>query len=187
MSRIVDPNLRLTLLQAAWDENLVSRFDKEAFFRDELHQELDDEADYNNRIDTRVRDALLAIPLPDETLAQIRLVEWDGGNRIWREIWTNWDGESGEFDVKSLSGIEACTGLESLLFIAGGRFKNIAPLARLPSLAEFKDYSDSIDDLRPLLTIPKLATLDVRYAPTTENRAALSALKLRGVSVVEHG
>jgi hypothetical protein len=68
MAHIADPNLRLLLLQAAWDENLIPRFDKAAFFRDQLHEELTDDAECNYRIDTRVLDALLAIPLTDETL-----------------------------------------------------------------------------------------------------------------------
>lgn len=186
MAHIADPSLRLLLLQAAWNENLIPRFDKAAFFRDQLHEELTDEGEYNYRIDTRVLDALLAIPLTDETLAKLKFVEMDAGNQIYGYIWSYWDGESGEFDVKDLSGIEACTALESLIFIAGARFKDVSPLAGLPALTEFKDFSDPIADLRPLLSVPKLRTLDVNYEPTPANRAVIAALKLRGVSVVEH-
>jgi hypothetical protein len=186
MAHIADRNLRLLLLQAAWNENLIPRFDKVAFFRDQLHEELTDDAECNYRIDTRVLDALLAIPLTDETLAKIRFVEMDAGNEIYRDIWSYWGGVSDEFDIRDLSGIEACTSLESLIFISKARFKDISPLASLPSLIEFKDFSEPIADLRPLLSVPKLRVLDVHYEPTKENRAVIAALKLRGVSVVEH-
>jgi hypothetical protein len=106
---IQDPNLRLTILQAAWTAKLLPKFDKEAFFRDELGEGYDGDADYNYEPHEKVREALLKIPLPDSLLTKLKRVVWDGGKEIWLIIWRYWDGESDEFNVKDLSGIEACT------------------------------------------------------------------------------
>lgn len=183
MSRFADPNLQLLLLQAAWDQELIPPFDKAAFFRDVLKEESDTEADYNYKLDRRVLDALLAIPLGADVLSQIRSVEWDGGNPIFLEIWSCWDGESDEFDVHDLTGINECTALEEISFIAGARFSDVSAISGMPSLAKFFNHSNPVDDLKPFLTLPRLTRLQVRYPDTDANKSIVTELNRRGVTV----
>jgi len=183
VGNIPDQSLRLLLLQSAWTEGLLPPFDKEAFFRDVVGEEWDDQADYNDAWDKRVSDALLAIPLTDEILGKIKSVEWDGGKAVFGHIWSNWDGESGEFHVHDLTGIDACTHLADLTFIGGVAFTDLTPLAGLKNLVEFSNYSRPLPDLRPLLNVPKLKKLHINYTASPQNDAVLAELKKRGVAV----
>lgn len=183
MANIPDPNLRLTLLNSAWEEGLLPRFDKEAFYRDVLKEPYDPAADYNYEIDNRVRDHLLSIPLTDDVLAKLKIVTWDGGNEVHHDIWTQWDGESDEFDVRDLRGIEACRGLEFIQFLAGTKFRDCSPLSGLPNLSEVMLLGGRIADLSPLLTLPKVSKVEVAADDADTNRAVIGELRSRGVDV----
>lgn len=185
MANIRDPNLKLTLIQAAWIANLLPPFDKDAFYRDVLGTPYDPRAEYNNRIDERVRDAILATSLSDDLLRRLTYVVWDAGNEIHNLIWTNWGGESDEFYIHDLSGIEGCENLEQLLFIGGASFDDCSPLARLSRLSHLMIEGKQPADMKPLLTLPKLAKLDLSFTASGANRGIVDQLKSRGVAVSE--
>jgi hypothetical protein len=185
---IRDPNLKLTLLQCLWAEGLLPPFDREAFFSDELGQPYDPSAAYNNRVDERVRDALLATSLPTELLAKLKLLQWDGGDDVFHYVWTNWYGDDETFFVTSFDGIEACTGLEEILFGAGFNGTDIAPLGALPNLTELKLWGTKrLPDVRPLLQTPALRKAQISAEDNAENRAAIAALRAKGIEVVASG
>ncbi len=118
---IPDPNFRLTLLQALWNEGLAEPFDKEAFFRDVVGEPYDPGAAYNETVDERVRGALLAVPITAEQLAKLKLVQWDGGNEVHSLIFENWGADDDTFDVRDLRGIEHCRSVEHIAFTAGSQ------------------------------------------------------------------
>ena len=186
MTNIADDNFRLTLLQSAWDQELLPPFDKQAFYAGELKTPYDPRADYNDRIDERVKKHLLAIPLPDELLANLTRVTWDGGNEVFHYIWTNWDGESDEFAVHNIAGIEVCTGLETLQFISGAQFDDCAPLARLSKLEDVMLLGGTMADLRPLTKLPRLRKVEVVAADTPNNHDAIERLRARGIDVTAY-
>ncbi len=67
---------------------------------------------------------VLAIELTQEQLDGIERLHWTGGGYdIQHAVWSQWDGESGEFDIRSLQGIEALRNLKRL---------EVSPLERLP-------------------------------------------------------
>jgi hypothetical protein len=184
MAPIRDPNLRLILLEAAWNEDLLPRFDKDAFYRDALKEKYDPRAEYNQRIDERVRDALLSAPLDDDVLSQLKIVTWDGGNEAFLDIWTYWDGESGEFDVVDLAGIEKCTSLERLLFLAGARFPDCVPLGGLTQLHEVRIRGEEPASLGALLSLPKLKKVGVAPLEKPVNTRVIDQLRARGVEIL---
>ena len=183
MANIPDPNLRLTILNSAWEEGLLPPFDKEAFYRDVLQQPYDASADYNHRIDDRVRKHLLSTPLPDEMLAKLKILTWDGGNEVHHHIWADWDGESDEFDVHDLRGVEACKGLEFVQFIAGTAFRDIAPLTGLPKLSEVMLLGGRIADAEPLLSVPNLRKVEIAADDSPQNQRVFDKLRSNGVDV----
>ena len=185
MAEIRDPNLKLTLIQAAWIAGLLPTFDKEGFYRDDLGTQYDPRAEYNSRIDERVLKAILATPLSDDILDKLKYVVWDAGNEVHNLIWTNWGGESDEFYVHDLSGIEACHNLEQLLFIGGASFDDCSPLARLSKLQHLMIEGKQPSNMRPLLDPPRLSKLDLTFTATGLNRAVVDDLKRQGVAVSE--
>ncbi len=186
LPEISDPNLRLTLLNALWNAQLLPQFDKEAFYRDTLHDAYDPEADYNDRIDERLRDHLLSIALPQDLLAKLKTLVWDGGNEVHHHIWTNWDGDTDVFDVRDLRGIEAVSELEVLEFTAGAAFGDISPLASLPKLRRATLLGGWTTSLRPLLRLPSLRTVEVVSHDSPDNRAVIDELRSRGIMVTAY-
>lgn len=183
MAEIRDPNLRLTILHSAWNAGLLPPFDKEAFYRDVLHDPWDADADYNDEVDERVRKHLLTIPLPSDLLAKLTRVTWDAGNEVFNYIWTTFDGESDEFAVRDLNGIEACKNLDVLEFTGGAAFRDCAPLAGLPKLSSATLLGGVMSDLSPLLKLASLKKLRVVAENTPSNQSVIDALRSRGVAV----
>ena len=179
----MDPNLRLTLLQSLWYANLAPRFDKEAFFREVLGEPWDVTASYNDGVDERVRDALLAIPISDEQLARLPLLQWDGGNDIHALIWENWRGEDETFDVRDLGGVERCVALREIAFTSGLQASDLSPLAGLASLTEVMLLGRPLSDLEPLLELPSLERLRLYYLDRPRAREVLAILGARGVDI----
>lgn len=180
-----DRSLQLLLLDAAWHEGLLPRFDKVAFYRDQLGIVWNFDADYSRQPDPRVLAALLAIPLEPAVLARITAFNWDGSNQVCSDIWSQWDGEDAMFNIQVLDGLETCIGLQTLHFISGG-FGSIAPMRGLVALEklEISALDDPLADLSPLRGLPRLTTVSLNgnYLKTSTNEAVLAELQRRGVN-----
>ena len=181
-ANIPDPNLRLTLVQALWTAGLATPFDKKAFFRDVLGETWHPRGAYNDELDERVRDALLAVPLSDELLAQLRFVGWDGGLEVFRLIWENRYAEDETFDVHDLRGIERCVGVEYVQFTSGLQAIDLSPLAKLEKLSRAMLFGRALPSLEPLRDLP-LRQLSATYVDNPKNREVLAVLQARGVDL----
>jgi len=180
-----DRALQLLLLDAAWKEGLLPRWDKVAFYRDQLGIAWSFDADYSRGPDPRVLEALLAIPLEPALLARISEFRWDAANDVCFAIWSQWDGEDDMFDVHVLDGLEHCTGLRNFI-VNGGSFRSIAPMRALVSLETVSIWTldDPLADLTPLRDLPALKNVALygNYVSTPANEAVLATLQQRGVT-----
>ncbi|MEV4134799.1 hypothetical protein AB0J72_21825 [Dactylosporangium sp. NPDC049742] len=67
---------------------------------------------------------VLAIELTQQQLDSVERLHWTGGGYdIQHAVWPQWDGETGEFDLRSLRGIESLRNLKHL---------QVTPLSLLP-------------------------------------------------------
>jgi hypothetical protein len=200
-ARFVDPCLHFAVLQAAWDARLLPQFDVAKHYRDVVGQPWSAERE-GAAVDPRVHDALVATPIPARVAARIEQLHWDGGMEIQHMVFHYWDGEDSIFDIRSLQGIEALTGLRTLS-LSVARLTDAAPLVPLRKLRTFtlgvgefqmivrNNRSDAIQpevdaciaDLSPLLKLPALRALRIggHYLPTEANRKVLETLAARGV------
>ncbi len=178
-----DPNLKLTVIEALREAGLLPGFDKAAFYR-KLGEDWDHTSPINDAPDPRVLDALLATELPRAALGEVTTLVWDGGNEVFADVWTYWDGEDQTFDVADLAGIEQLPALEALLMLAGSRVRDLSALAGMARLRKVIITGNvAVDDLTPLLDCPSLAEVDVPFAPTATNARVVEALRARGVLV----
>lgn len=178
-----DDNFHLTVLQSLWNEGLMTPFDKPGFYNS-LGETWDPDADYNDEVDERVRKALLAIDLPTDKLERLKTISWDGGDDVHHLVISNWYGEDGAFDVTNVSGIEACSNVTTLKFIAGFKATDLSPISKLHKLVNVKLRGPQyIDDVTPLRHLSALRTVDVVAADNATNRAVLDELRGRGVAV----
>lgn len=63
-------------------------------------------------------DYLARYPLTEELLAKVTSLETDGGSEIYRYIEYFWDGETDDYTISSLDGIEALVNLKRVRFIS---------------------------------------------------------------------
>ena len=104
-----DPNLKLAVLDELQGTIVLPKmyfFDDYAFDEDNLAR-------------------MMAVEISQEQLDGIVSVAWRGGGHTAAHlVWNQWDGESEDFDITSLAGIEALHNLKELL---------VSPLALLPA------------------------------------------------------
>jgi hypothetical protein len=98
-----DPILKLAVLdelQRSVELPQVCFFDENAFDDDNLAR-------------------LMAVEIPQEQLDSIETLSWlGGGHTTAHMVWSQWDGESDEFVIRSLAGIEQLRNLRTLSVIA---------------------------------------------------------------------
>ena len=182
MSKFSDPNLQLLVLDQMWTDKLLPKFDKEKFYKQKLKKEYSRAEDYNYEIDKKVLAALLAIELPASKLAKLNRI-WYGGNEVHQVVWTNFDGQSEKFYVRSLDGIEACKNLESITFDPGVAFSDLSPLTSLAKLADLTLVGKPLANLQPLTELPKLKKLRVSRKKSAKNDKVIAELIEKGVKV----
>ena len=130
-------------------------------------------------------DYLARYPLTQAHLDSVTTVGFDGGNLIYPYAWYHWDGESGEFDVKSLAGIELCTNLTAFVectMVESCDLARLLPLKQLESIELFAECPHR--NAEALLELPLLSSLKLRDTTLGKpGEAVLKALSTRGVEI----
>lgn len=171
----LDDNLRLALLQAALDAGRIELPTLEA---------IDPYGDDFEAESAGMRAALLQVELPADFVAQLRELRWDGTGEVAERIVPEWGGESDVFDVSHLAHVSMLPALESLhLELASEEpAADLGPLRALPNLTHFTWWA-RVPSLAPLLDLPRLVEVVLRYDPTAENAAVCAQLAARGVTL----
>ncbi|MGC5028833.1 DUF6892 domain-containing protein [Micromonospora sp. DT229] len=135
----------------------------------------------------RSLDLLHAVAVPATEAAAITHLYFDGGNEIYLLIEKTLDidtgGESDDYNVTSLEGIQALSGLESLDLDGHGYRStplDLTPLTGHPRLSVLR--LTGFCSSAALESLPQLRNLDVHYADLDEPEVA-DRLAARGVTV----
>lgn len=80
------------------------------------------------------------VEISTEQLQEIKVLVFDGGLAIYRDIIPNWDGEDNFFDVDDLSDAVKLTNLERISVISMLTTLDIEPLLELKSLQKIDWY-----------------------------------------------
>ena len=142
----MDANLQLALTSALVPQNRS--------YLEVVRKKLDD-------------DGHLLKPLRPQELARIKFVQWpDPDGTLVLDLAPGYDlGMDDHFDIASLSGIEACTKLETCIFNALAPNVDLAPLGALSKLQELVAVSrideNAVTTLAPLATLTRLNRLQV--------------------------
>jgi hypothetical protein len=132
---------------------------------------------------------LHSMKLDRKKVARIERLDFDGGNEIYlmmengADIYTG--GEDDAYSLRSLEGMLALTGLETLDLDGHGSADVPLDLRHLeghPTIAHFI-LSGDCKHAAALGTLPKLARLDIRLG-SLDDDAVLDRLAARGVEVV---
>ncbi len=139
---IRDFGFKLALIQAVMYElGALAKFDVRTFAKGYLKREIDVEEEGYSVIPEAKR-FFQKLPLSAAHLAQIRALAPDGGDDVYMNVAPYWGGEAEWFNIRSLAGIEHCTGLETVRFDAFQAFapKELARLLACPALREVSIY-----------------------------------------------
>jgi len=123
-SAIVDPNLKLAVVEALLSSGALALADLEA---------ADPDAP-----DERIRRHYVELPLSVEQLDAVTSLHWGGGMSVQHAIFPDWDGEDELFDIVDFRGIDALTNLRELAMISAVTAEDLAPLGALTKLEKVK-------------------------------------------------
>ena len=124
--------------------------------------------------------SLVRYQLTHEHLGSVTQIVFDAGNAIYRYPFYFWDGETDEFDVTSLEGLDGCTNLRSLDIISMVRGPvDVKHLLGLPKLESVCFGGTPVVHPEAILALPALRTVD-RF---TDDAELLDVLRRRGVKV----
>ncbi|MCE7008296.1 hypothetical protein LWC34_36615 [Kibdelosporangium philippinense] len=174
LTDIEDVNVRLAIIDALMRAEVLPSFSKQE----------DEDRDDEYRED--VADALLAIPVTAEQCAAVTDLYWEAGNDITEAIWTYWDGESDEFTVRSLNGIDKVLPSLEQLRIYMSRVQDLTPVAGCGGLRELALDGGTIRDLSPLSGLSELRILALNHALDIQHPdllAPLAGLPLEWIAI----
>ena len=115
-------------------------------------------------------------------LARVESLGFDGGNEIYHYIWYHWDGESNDFDLETIRGIEHCPQLRRFNEISMVKHCDLALLRPLVSLESIELAPGAHPNARALLDLPRLQSLKC-FADSLDDPDVVVALRARGVAV----
>lgn len=116
-----------------------------------------DETPQDDALLAPVYDYLVRYPLADADLVAAQNLSFDAGNRIYSYAFPSWDGETDDFDVDSLDGIERLANLETFAASAMLAFHDFARLAGFQKLRSIDATIGHYANLATLLGLPALA------------------------------
>ena len=175
-----DPNFKLAVLSSLVESGKLDLASYEDLASFVLKRPVDLEEEGYALI-PEAYDYLARYPLTEADLAKVESVTFDGGNEIYSYCFRFWDGETGEFDVRSLEGITCCANLRSIICIAVIEKLDVAQLVGLNKLEEI-DLAEVCVNTHRLLDLPALKKLTF-FADVITDSALLAQLRARGVEI----
>jgi hypothetical protein len=175
----VAPNLKLAVLSELLDAKAIELGKPADLATHVLQRPVDLEKEGYDLIH-EAYDYLVRYPLTDEHLNSVTQLVFDGGSTIYPYAYYFWGGETDEFDVTSLAGLDRCPNLISLDIISMVTGPvDVKHLLRLPKLETVMFGGVEVLHPEAMLALPRLKAVD-RFTDDTE---LLDVLRGRGVKL----
>jgi hypothetical protein len=187
-----DPNFKLVVMSDLLDRHIIDLATTRELAAFVLKRPFDIEKE-GYALVRPVYDYLVRFPLTPDHISAVETISFDGGLSIYPYIWPFWDGESNEFEVRSVQGLELCqnvTELRDLPTSNGMNFRN-APFRRLPKLSRLTLTIGRYSNIDGLLDLPALAECELWgnqifadvSTPGHPSRKIMETLRARGVKL----
>lgn len=175
-----DPNFKLVVLSSLLESDALDLAGYQDLASHVLSRPIDLEKE-GYKLLPQAYDYLARYPLTDADLALVETVTFDGGNAIYPYCYRFWSGETKEFDVRSIDGIERCENVRSIICIALIEKLDIAQLVGLQKLEEINLPQTCVNPQR-LLDLPALKKLSF-HEGAIDSQILLTRLRLKGVTI----
>jgi hypothetical protein len=170
-----DRILRLMVLQQLIDAGEIGPITADAAYLAVRGQPHDDLADYCYQFNEDIAAYIDDTPVDEAMLATVTRLPTDPTADLVFVVWPQFDGESEEFDVTDLTGLDRLPALAEL-FVEVHRQADLAVVSRCAGLTTaFLDCRVPLD-LTPLAGSRTLRTLKLRHAENIADLAPLRAL-----------
>jgi hypothetical protein len=176
-----DPNLKLIVLSALTESGAIHLGPRKKLAEHILGPGYDEDQDGYDLLKP-VYDYLARYPLTANHLAAVTSIDFDGGNEIYTYPFPFWSGETDEFEVASLDGVERLINLRRIEIISLLTDLDLSRLATLKQLEHVGLDPGQYQNGEALLQLPALKTLTCS-ASAFSDRSVIPALKARGVAV----
>jgi hypothetical protein len=176
-----DPNFKLVVLDALLTSGTITLGAREKLAESVLGPDYDEDED-GYALLKPVYDYLTRFPLTASHLTAVEELIFDGGNEIYPYAFPFWDGETDEFDIRSLEGIGQLANLRSIHVISLLADADLAPLAGLTQLKQLSLDHGPYQNGQALLELPSLKSLSCGKAAFADP-ALIEALRARGVTL----
>jgi hypothetical protein len=181
-----DPNFKLIVLSSLIDAGTIHLGPRRKLAEHILGPGYDEDRDGYDLLQP-VYDYLVRYPLTADHLAAVTSIDFDGGNEIYNYPYPYWDGETGDFDVASLEGIERLINLKSIEIISMLNDTDLARYAELKQLEHIGlNQGDRFANGEALLQLPNLKSLTCG-ALAFSDPSIIATLRARGVAVRTYG
>ena len=188
-----DPNFKLVVMNDLLERNIIDLGTPRDIAQFAFDRPFD-QVPQGHALLRPVYDYLVRYPLADADLAAAQNLSFDGGNRIYSYAFPSWDGETDDFEVHSLDGIERLANLESFAVTAMLAFHDFSRLAGFQKLRCVDATIGRYENLNTLLGLSALAECRLRgnriyddvMTPGHQSRSVMETLRGRGVRVWVH-
>jgi hypothetical protein len=177
-----DPNFKLAVLSSLLEDDALDLARPEDLAAFVLRRPVNLEKE-GYKLIPEAYDYLVRYPLTGADLAAVESITFDGGNDIYFYCFRFWDGETDQFDVRSISGIGLCPNIRRLFYIAMIDYLDVADIVGLRKIEEIDLPSKCINPER-LLELPALKKLSFRKS--TIDAGLVDKLRARGVQLRIH-
>lgn len=181
-----DTNFKLTVINALMEAGVLDF----GFYPDFLKQIEGPDYDYENdgyQLSPKAYRYFADYPLTAEQLAKVEYLSFDGGLAIYPFMFPFWDGESDDFDIRSIADMRHLPNLKTFEMISMQVNPDLAPLRQTPNVQrlDLGLVPGSWQNLEALLSLPNLQAVTVfdTNITTPTQRAILNQLAARGVKV----
>jgi hypothetical protein len=179
-----DPNLKLVILDGLLTKQVLTLGEPEELAMHVLGRYIDLEEEGHDFL-TEAYDYLTRFPLTAVHLDAVEHLSFDGGNDIYRYAFYHWDGESDEFTVRSLVGLEHCRNLLEFNETSMLEDPDLSPLASLLNLQTLSLAPGARTNAHVLCDLPKLRSVTC-FKNSFEEPGILDRLRANGVAVTVH-
>jgi hypothetical protein len=191
-TRVGDPGFFLGVLEQAMQIDADTREAvRELFAKTDAVEQGDDafEAE-GNAVSALVQTLQNTVKIPDDILAKIESIHFDGGNDVYMDLEAALEietgGESDHYIVASIEGVQKLTSLRTLSFDSYGfneKGIDLSPLAKHPSVESLDLTVHSNFEI--LTTMPKLKKVQYsQHHSVAFSEETKATLVQRGVQVV---
>ena len=127
--QFTDPNFKLVVMESLIENKRLNLGDHQELAEKILQRNVDSQKE-GYSLNLEIYDFLVSYPLTKTDLDSVKEIIFDGGHEIYFYPFYFWDGETEDFDVRSLHDVVLCQNVEYIGIASMLNDGDLSPLSR---------------------------------------------------------